>query len=181
MKKLFKKMTQNYLLSMSVASGLFVVTYAFVSIYSVQGFLSMLASDFSVILPKNFFITALACLLFGAIMLGIYAVFTKLFLTFFKVYTVPYSEALFITLLVFSLRNLLLGCLNLIIVFYPVVYAWGSQLFFLLATIPCIALQYYIFDKYYIHASASPNIFKVFCFYWGVLLLVKVAIGFGMI
>ena len=179
MKSLFKKLTQNYRLSMWLASSIFVLSYAFASLYSAKGFLSMLVSYYSIVIPKNFVVTAICCLLFGLVALGLFALCIKFFIFVFKIYIVPYSEALFITLLVFTGRNIILGCLNLLIVFNPVFYTWGGPLFFLLATIPFIGLLYYIFDKYYIHVSASPNIFKVYCLYWLILLAVRIFIGMG--
>ena len=181
MKKLFKKLTQNYRLSIILSCVIFVLTYAFVSLYATKGFLSALASFYSIILPKSFFMTLIFSLFFGLLALGLYALFIKIFISIFKVYIIPYSEIFFLTLLIFSIRNLILCCLNLIILFNPVVYVWGGQLFYILTTLPFVGLLYYIFDKYYIHVSASPNVFKVYCLYWAVIIVLRLAIGFGII
>ena len=180
MKKIFKKLTQNYALSMIIACVVFALTYAFASIYKAKSFLGLIGELFSVTIPQNLLTTLCCCLVFGLCYLAIFALFTKVFLTVFKIYTVPFSEALFISLLVFSLRNLVLGGLNLIIDVYPFLYVWGAPLFFVFATVPFAGLNYYLFDKYYIHVSAAPNIFKLYCLYWLILLALRVFVGFAI-
>lgn len=178
MKNLFKKITKNYALSMTLACAIFALTYAFASIYQAKSFLSLLG-QYSIVLPRNVMLLLLCSLFIGGVMLAVYAVIVKLFLTIFKIYTIPYSEALFVTLLVFSVRNLLLGCLNLVILFSPVAFTWGSGLFFILSTLPFVVILYYIFDKYYIHISASPLIFKTYCIFWVIVLVLRLFVSFG--
>jgi len=165
---------------MFIACFAFVITYAFASIYKAKGFLGSIGEYYAIIVPQNVLTTICCCLVFGLLLLAIYALFTKVFLTLFKIYTIPFCEALFITLLVFSLRNLLLGALNLIINFYPFVYVWGAPLFFVLTTVPFAGLNYYFFDKHYIHASAAPNVFKLYCLYWLILIVLRIAVGFAI-
>lgn len=178
MKNLFKKITKNYALSMTLACIIFALTFAFASIYQAKGILSLLG-QYSIVLPRSIILLLLSCLVLGGVMLAVYAVFVKLFLTVFKIYTIPYSEALFVTLLVFSARNLLLGCLNLVILFCPVAFVWGSGLFFLLATLPFVVILYYIFDKYYIHIAASPVIFKSYWIFWVIVLFLRLFVSFN--
>ena len=164
---------------MVVASVLFVITYAFASIYKAKGFLSLLV-EYGIVLPRNFFVLCGVCLLFGVLAFAVCWLLVKLFLTVFKIYIIPYSEALFVSLLIFACRNILLGCLNLIILFYPVAFAWCSELFFVVTTFPFIAILYYVFDKFYIHISAAPAIFKSYCIFWGIIFALRLFVGIGL-
>lgn len=174
--KLFKKLTNNYRLSMLVACIVFTVTCAFCSIYKVKSFLSYLTQYYFVV-SRNVLVTSICCLVFGCIVMALLILFTKLFFGVFKIYTISQREAVFVSLLIFSARNLLLGCLNLLIVFMPHMIVF-AKLFFLVTTMAAWAAVYMVYDKYYLHVSVAPAFFKLHFIYWGVITLVSILSGF---
>ena len=107
----------------------------------------------------------------------LFVVLTRVFFAVFKIYTVPHREAVFISLLVFSVRNLILGCLNLLVVFLPPMISL-AKIFFLVLTMAAFAVIYAIYDKYYLHAKAAPAFFKLHLLYWGAITLVSLLTGF---
>ena len=176
MTELFKKLTKNYRLSMFVAYLAFVLTYAFSGIYKVKSFLSYV-TQYLFDVPKSWLLTAGCCIVFGFIGMVLFVVLTRVFFAVFKIYTVPHREAVFISLLVFSVRNLILGCLNLLVVFLPPMISL-AKIFFLVLTMAAFAVIYAIYDKYYLHAKAAPAFFKLHLFYWGAITLVSLLTGF---
>ena len=167
------KFRSNFKLANVIVRILFVLTFVFANWQS-----GLMASIFAQnTLGISFGAAGVWIGLFSEMLVGVIWMFilpflVNLLLNIAKIYTVPRAEYCFLVQAFFALGYFILGCLNLVNLFTPVLLVWGSVLFPFISSLVAIILFYKVTAKLYFNDLTVVPYFRLVAISYLVLLFV---------
>lgn len=160
------KLRSNFNLSNVLARILFVLTFVFAN------WQTSLSATMLVFGQTNLWIALAADLLLGVAFMFLLPVLVNFALNMVRIYSVPRAEYCLLAHAFFSLGYLILGVLNLVNLFTPVMLVWGRILFPMISSLIAAMLFYRVTAKLYFNDVTVVYYFKMFAVVYLVILFV---------
>lgn len=157
---------KNYNLSNIMARVLFVAAYVF------SRWQSGLSATLLLLGKTNWLLAIASLLLIGVILMVLLPLVVDVLLGVARIYTVPKAEYNLLALIFCGLGFLLLGLLNLVNLFTPLLLTWGGILFPLVSTLAAAVGFYAVTSKLYFNDLTRAHYFKVLALFTLIFIVV---------
>lgn len=157
---------KNFNLCNVLARILFVVTYV------LSHWQLGLAATLQVLGETNWLLAVVTLAVLGTAWMFLLPVLVKFLLNTARIVSVPLSEFTLFAHLFCSLAFVVLGLLNLVNLFTPLLVVWGQKLFPFVAALVASVAFYATTSKLYFNDATRPHYFKMFAIYFLVFVLV---------